>query len=70
MYTAYKHAGSSRVIARELPTFAGSLLIAETFYKFHSFSLECLAFLATWTALSWVSWMLLGPVRPTATTDA
>jgi hypothetical protein len=25
--------------------------IAEVFYKFHSFSLECLAFLATWAAL-------------------
>ncbi len=25
-----------------------SILTAETFYKFHSFSLECLAFLATW----------------------
>jgi hypothetical protein len=24
--------------------------VAEVFYKFHSFSLECLAFLATWAA--------------------
>ncbi|MCW5941712.1 MAG: hypothetical protein KIS66_05745 [Fimbriimonadaceae bacterium] len=28
-----------------------SLALAETVYKFHSFSLECLAFLATWAAL-------------------
>ena len=28
-----------------------ALLIAETFYKFHSFTLECLAFLATWYLL-------------------
>jgi hypothetical protein len=25
-----------------------SFIIAELFYKFHSFTLECLAFLATW----------------------
>ena len=35
----------------EIPAFAGSLAIAELFYRFHSFSLECLAFLATWCAL-------------------
>ena len=28
-----------------------SLLITESFYRFHSFTLECLAFLATWYAL-------------------
>lgn len=28
-----------------------SILIAETYYKFHSFSLECVAFLATWYAI-------------------
>ena len=32
--------------------FIPSLVIAEMFYKFHSFSWECLAFLATWGALS------------------
>jgi len=29
-----------------------SMVIAEFFYKFHSFTLECVAFLATWYALS------------------
>jgi hypothetical protein len=29
-----------------------SLLLAEAFYKFHSFTLECLAFLSTWWLLS------------------
>jgi hypothetical protein len=28
-----------------------SLLVAELFYKFHSFTLEALAFLATWYVL-------------------
>jgi hypothetical protein len=35
-------------LARSLPTGAGALVVAELFYKFHSFTLECLAFLATW----------------------
>jgi hypothetical protein len=30
-----------------------ALFIAETFYRFHSFTLECLAFLATWYGISW-----------------
>ncbi len=32
----------------QLPALAGALCIAEVFYKFHSFLLECGAFLATW----------------------
>lgn len=31
-----------------LPSLGASLLLAETFYRFGSFSLECLAFLGTW----------------------
>ncbi|HSD60255.1 MAG TPA: hypothetical protein VLC55_05315 [Burkholderiales bacterium] len=42
-------------LTREAPAALGALLIAEAFYKFHSFTLECLAFLATWYALSWVA---------------
>lgn len=30
------------------PGLALAFLVAELFYKFHSFALECLAFLATW----------------------
>jgi hypothetical protein len=46
-----------RALARErafevkLPGLVLSFLIAEFFYKFHSFTLECLAFLATWLVL-------------------
>jgi hypothetical protein len=32
-------------------TLAASLAVAEFFYKFHSFTLEALAFLGTWYAL-------------------
>jgi len=40
------------LVAIEGPTFAAALVIAELAFKFHSFTLECLAFLATWTVLS------------------
>ncbi len=36
------------IFAEQLPAVMLSMLIAELFYKFHSFTLECLAFLATW----------------------
>lgn len=48
------------LLAAEAPSLAGSLLIAELFYKFGSFTLECLAFLATWAALgALLRWTLL-----------
>ena len=42
------------IASRELPALGIALLIAELFYKFHSFILECAAFLATWYCLSWL----------------
>ena len=39
------------LVIREAPVFLTAFVIAELFYKFHSFTLECLAFLATWFAL-------------------
>jgi hypothetical protein len=38
----------------QAPSLAVALGIAELFYKFHSFTLECGAFLLTWLVLSWV----------------
>lgn len=35
----------------QLPSMAAAFLIAENFYKFRSFALECLAFMATWYAI-------------------
>lgn len=37
-----------RLLAMEGPGFLVSMAIAESFYRFHSFTLECAAFLATW----------------------
>jgi hypothetical protein len=52
MYALVTRRESSAVTLREALTFAASFVIAEAFYKFHSFTLECLAFLATWTVMS------------------
>ncbi len=40
-----------------------ALVIAEFFYKFHSFLLECLAFLVTWFVLSFLQSLLM-PSKP------
>ena len=52
MYTLIRHKMSPMVTLREAVTFTMALGVAETFYKFNSFTLECAAFLATWIALS------------------
>lgn len=40
-----------RGLALQLPGLVLAFLIAEVFYKFHSFALECGAFLLTWLAI-------------------
>ncbi len=52
MYTLIRTIGASNAAKRELLPGGAAFLIAEFFYKFHSFALECLAFLATWYVLS------------------
>jgi hypothetical protein len=60
MYSYVKQAGIPTVLAQEAPAFLTSFVIAEVFYKFHSFTLECAAFLVTWYALSWVQSLIVG----------
>ena len=48
MYALLRHTSIREGFIVEAPSLALSLVIAELFYKFHSFTLECLAFLATW----------------------
>lgn len=48
MYTLTHGLTSRSGMLAETFAFVFSLLIAEFFYKFHSFTLECVAFLATW----------------------
>jgi hypothetical protein len=59
MYHMVRSLGAKAVLQRELPAGAAAFLIAELFYKFHSFALETLAFLATWWVLSWVEKILI-----------
>ena len=54
MYELVQQIGIRTLVIRELPYLAITLIIAELFYKFHSFTLEAVAFLVTWYLLSWV----------------
>ncbi len=54
MYTLIKNLGVKKVLIAEVPALGSSLIIAEAFYKFGSFILECTAFLATWYLISFI----------------
>lgn len=64
MWTLLRSLGLRRALREQLPALAGSVVIAECFYKFHSFTLECLAFLGTWCFLDALSAALLRSLRP------
>ncbi len=51
MYTLTRLIPLRQLLLEQAPALGASLLIAELFYKFHSFTLECVAFLATWYVL-------------------
>jgi hypothetical protein len=48
MYSLLKTLPVRQLLLEQAPAIGLSLLIAELFYKFHSFVLECIAFLFTW----------------------
>ncbi len=52
-----------------LPAGAAALILAELFYKFHSFTAECIAFLATWLVLDLVREGVMGAVRAVVPPD-
>jgi len=60
-------------LALRLPGMLLAFLVAEVFYRFHSFALECAAFLLTWLVLDWTAERIAdllrghaaaGPTRP------
>ncbi len=51
MYSLISQHSARKLLLEQLPILGVSLLLAEVLYKFHSFTLECLAFLATWYVL-------------------
>ena len=54
MFTLIRNLTVRQLFFNQLPVFATSLLIAEFFYKFHSFTLESIAFLCTWYVIDLV----------------
>lgn len=57
---------TSRALWVRLPGLVLAFLIAELFYKFHSFTLECGAFLVTWLAIDMVMEFLARRLAPPA----
>jgi hypothetical protein len=51
VFTLIRSIPVRQLLLEQLPAFMISFLIAEMFYKFHSFTLECMAFLLTWYVL-------------------
>lgn len=51
MYELIRRLPVSRLAFEQAPQLAIALTIAEVLYKFHSFLLEAVAFLATWFVL-------------------
>jgi len=60
MYTFVNSLTTRQLLIQQVPVLATALLIAELFYKFHSFTLECIAFLSTWYLLDISLSKLLG----------
>ena len=58
MYEITNDQLSRTPMVRELIPFATALVVGEVFYKLGSFTLEAVAFLATWYGLSSVSALL------------
>ena len=51
MFELLRSSTLRQLLARQAPALVISLIVAELFYKFGSFTLECLGFLATWFVL-------------------
>ena len=54
MYTLLRSITLPEALLKQAPAFLISFFIAEQFYKFHSFTLECLGFLATWFVVDYL----------------
>jgi hypothetical protein len=52
MYTLVRSLQLREGLVAETPAFLLALGLAEAFFKFHSFTLECTCFLATWLGFS------------------
>lgn len=48
MFTLLRLLPLRQILVEQFPALVLAWVVAEVFYKFHSFSLECAAFLVTW----------------------
>lgn len=51
MYTLVRELWGRRLFIEQLPALVAAFVIADVFYKFGSFALECAAFLITWAVI-------------------
>lgn len=54
MYSLMRSMSLRSLLVEQLPVLLLAMIIAEFFYKFRSFTLETIAFLATWFVLDWI----------------
>ena len=54
MYALLKNLPAKQIIKEHMPALVVSFIIADIFYKFGSFILECCAFLFTWYIISFL----------------
>jgi len=60
MYTLLRTLSAKQLLFNQAPSFFGALVIAELFYKFHSFLLETGGFLITWLVIDLAIGLLFG----------
>lgn len=67
MYTLIRLLPFKRLAVEQMPALLLAGVIAEFFYKFHSFTLECIAFLVTWFVLdAAIQWFVRRSTRTSA----
>ena len=55
MYTLIKTHGIQEALRKETASMVFSMAVAELLFHFHSFTLECVSFLATWYCVSYAT---------------
>jgi hypothetical protein len=54
MFELLRHSIRNNILPQQLLSGGTAFIIANAFYQFHSFGLECIAFLATWGGIDFV----------------
>ena len=70
MYELLRSSSRRQLYTRHAPGLLVSFVVAELFYKWGSFSLECLGFLATWFVLDLIFALVSGKLSGDASADA